>query len=519
MDITTENLNALYNQLFGTDAPQSWVDQTMAVYGANPNATLEDVQRDTSKVAASNATPFSNVAGDQGSFTSGADYFQKQGLTPGKDLLEGIPTQYFDKDGNLVASYGSVTPDQGGSPLSRASGDWTWNMASSTPKGETTALAVPQRDYNTGWLDALKGVGMVAGGLGGAAGLDALLGGAVSPVAQAFPVDMPGLIQGTPLAAPAGELAAYTTGIGSLTEGLTPEAIAAQEAALPGAGQGADALVNGVIPASSALPLSTLAQLGLKGAGALASLLNGSGSGSGSGSNLVPSGGTSGSALPGNLQATALQAGNVSNIDPFANLDKYRQIEEPMHAATGGNVSELAQLQNVHPKLFQMLAGVPKSSFFTYGADAGGLPTQFMGGQMGKPSPGMPVSGQQPTMPANASETQQALSMINGAPLSAYAQGGDVHVPEFITGATGHYVKGRGDGQSDDIPAMLADGEYVFDADTVAQLGNGSSDAGAKVLDKMREALRAHKRSANVDEIPPKSKSPLEYIREGMKRK
>jgi hypothetical protein len=90
----------------------------------------------------------------------------------------------------------------------------------------------------------------------------------------------------------------------------------------------------------------------------------------------------------------------------------------------------------------------------------------------------------------------------------------DEHIPEFITGLTGHYVKGRGDGQSDDIPAMLADGEYVFDAETVAQLGNGSSDAGAEVLDKMREAIRRHKRSAPIDEIPPKSKSPLEYLAE-----
>jgi hypothetical protein len=87
------------------------------------------------------------------------------------------------------------------------------------------------------------------------------------------------------------------------------------------------------------------------------------------------------------------------------------------------------------------------------------------------------------------------------------------HVPEFITGATGHFVQGRGDGQSDDIPAMLADGEYVFDADTVAALGNGSSKAGALQLDKMREAIRKHKRSAPHDKIPPKAKSPLEYLK------
>lgn len=60
---------------------------------------------------------------------------------------------------------------------------------------------------------------------------------------------------------------------------------------------------------------------------------------------------------------------------------------------------------------------------------------------------------------------------------------------------------------------MLADGEYVFDADTVAALGNGSSKAGALQLDKMREAIRKHKRSAPHDKIPPKAKSPLEYLK------
>jgi hypothetical protein len=100
-----------------------------------------------------------------------------------------------------------------------------------------------------------------------------------------------------------------------------------------------------------------------------------------------------------------------------------------------------------------------------------------------------------------------------GGALQAVHYGGGLHVPEFKTGTTGHYVKGRGDGQSDDIPAMLADGEYVFDADTVSALGNGSSDAGAKVLDKMRQSIRKHKRSAPVHKIPPKAKSPLEYLK------
>jgi len=77
----------------------------------------------------------------------------------------------------------------------------------------------------------------------------------------------------------------------------------------------------------------------------------------------------------------------------------------------------------------------------------------------------------------------------------------------------GSAVHGEGDGQSDDIPAMLADGEYVIDAETVAQIGNGSTKAGAQALDKFREGIRAHKRSAPINKIPPKTKALTSYLK------
>ena len=77
----------------------------------------------------------------------------------------------------------------------------------------------------------------------------------------------------------------------------------------------------------------------------------------------------------------------------------------------------------------------------------------------------------------------------------------------------GSAVHGAGDGQSDDIPAMLADGEYVIDAETVAQIGNGSTKAGAQALDKFRESIRAHKRSAPINKIPPKTKVLTSYLK------
>lgn len=79
----------------------------------------------------------------------------------------------------------------------------------------------------------------------------------------------------------------------------------------------------------------------------------------------------------------------------------------------------------------------------------------------------------------------------------------------------GSAVHGPGDGQSDDIPAMLADGEYVIDAETVAQIGNGSTKAGAKALDEFRQNIRKHKRSAPLDKIPPKTKALTSYLKKG----
>lgn len=76
-------------------------------------------------------------------------------------------------------------------------------------------------------------------------------------------------------------------------------------------------------------------------------------------------------------------------------------------------------------------------------------------------------------------------------------------------------VHGPGDGQSDDIPAMLADGEYVIDAEIVAQIGNGSTKAGAKALDEFRENIRRHKRSAPENKIPPKTKALTSYLKKG----
>jgi hypothetical protein len=81
---------------------------------------------------------------------------------------------------------------------------------------------------------------------------------------------------------------------------------------------------------------------------------------------------------------------------------------------------------------------------------------------------------------------------------------------------SGKHVAGDGDGQSDDIPAWLADGEFVFPADVVSALGNGSTKAGTDKLYKMMHEIRARARSTKVKDLPPPAhKSPLDYIKKG----
>jgi hypothetical protein len=67
-----------------------------------------------------------------------------------------------------------------------------------------------------------------------------------------------------------------------------------------------------------------------------------------------------------------------------------------------------------------------------------------------------------------------------------------------LAAAGGGLLNGPGSGQSDEIegstpsgrPVLLSDGEYVIDAPTVAALGDGSTNAGARRLDDMRKKIR-----------------------------
>jgi hypothetical protein len=90
--------------------------------------------------------------------------------------------------------------------------------------------------------------------------------------------------------------------------------------------------------------------------------------------------------------------------------------------------------------------------------------------------------------------------------------------PQGALSQMSRVVQGAGDGRSDSIDARLSDGEYVIDAETVALLGNGSTKAGAAMLDQMRQGVRQQKGKALAKgKFSPDAKSPLAYMKGGLR--
>lgn len=89
------------------------------------------------------------------------------------------------------------------------------------------------------------------------------------------------------------------------------------------------------------------------------------------------------------------------------------------------------------------------------------------------------------------------------APAVTAAQGGLMALPQ----SRGYYLGGATDGMADKVPARidntqearLSDGEFVLPADIVSHLGNGNSQAGAKVLYDMMDRVR-RARTGRVDQ-------------------
>jgi hypothetical protein len=213
------------------------------------------------------------------------------------------------------------------------------------------------------------------------------------------------------------------------------------------------------------------------------------------------------------------QQGGEQNF--FANE---RFVPIPIAAPTAAKMGGLIQMkhfaqggQMMDPRRAQMMQAMAQQRPAGMGGPQTGRPMPPQGGRppmmqpQGGPQGGLqqgvpPQQAQRPQMPQRPRDPKMAYYQY-GNPPQAKAMGGLSQVHSMKIG-------GGADGRSDDVNAVLSDGEYVMDAETVAMLGNGSSKAGAQQLDQMRSNLRKQKGKAlSRGQISPDAKSPLSYLR------
>lgn len=295
--------------------------------------------------------------------------------------------------------------------------------------------------------------GLAAGALGagaaGAAEAFPVVGGSALPGAE---LGIAGLGDAGGSIAAGGD-ALGTMGGSSLTAGMTPEMVAASEAGLPstmgeigglsGTLTNAEAtalMEQGLLPANMQIPASGLtasealryANLAKTGLSALTK-------------------GLSGSNLAGAGLAAALAA---------------------LAAKSGGSGGSPSDTPPVNPLQFN----------WNYQAPAQTDKYIARGQQI--------LAPQYTTVPM----AQGGVAMLSHN--QQFAGGGISDLGSYSDG--GRMLKGPGDGMSDSIPASienkrparLATDEFVVPADVVSHLGNGSSEAGAKVLYAMMDKVR-----------------------------
>jgi hypothetical protein len=91
---------------------------------------------------------------------------------------------------------------------------------------------------------------------------------------------------------------------------------------------------------------------------------------------------------------------------------------------------------------------------------------------------------------------RKTTNLAEGGMANAYATGGLSDLGGYSDG--GRLLRGPGDGVSDSIPAVigkkqparLADGEFVIPARIVSEIGNGSTEAGARKLYAMMNRIQ-----------------------------
>jgi hypothetical protein len=160
--------------------------------------------------------------------------------------------------------------------------------------------------------------------------------------------------------------------------------------------------------------------------------------------------------------------------------------------------------------------GMGSNSSFEYGGGGGGGGTLYRGAIEEYAHGGLSAGA------SHASALRGPLTSLHGVEhLMQYAHGGSTPYSDgqYNLGGYsdgGRLLRGPGDGVSDSIPATiankqparLADGEFVVPARIVSELGNGSTEAGARKLYAMMDRIqKARSKTVGKDRVAVNNKA------------
>ena len=203
-------------------------------------------------------------------------------------------------------------------------------------------------------------------------------------------------------------------------------------------------------------------------------------------------------------------------------------IGAPMYSETPGSSRERRYFNETYTALTPYEAPGPEYKKAAGGGLMGmavGGPVEMMAAQNSVgANTGYPMAGINTAMYSNPMmqrpEATNVISPSADAGVGAYsgeqrfAGGGLPNLGDYSDG--GRLLKGPGDGVSDSIPAvigkrqpaLLADGEFVVPARIVSEIGNGSTEAGARKLYAMMDRVqKARRKTVGKNKVAANTRS------------
>lgn len=214
-----------------------------------------------------------------------------------------------------------------------------------------------------------------------------------------------------------------------------------------------------------------------------------------------------------NLQPRSYQEARLSNnaSSGYGNATSAKSATEKLKEAAASALARQAAAKEAYEK-----SGIGQATSGLKSALA--VAQALTGKNKGATTTSRSNQGQSSSQSYQGGANRKTMFASGGSVSSGYNKGGLLSITEALLQAMKNHkglIDGEAGGQDDVVDIKAAPGEYIMDAEAVSALGDGNNQEGARKLDEMRMNIRKHKRQGGLSSIPPKAKSPEQYMKKG----